>query len=91
MQNAQTPPGHRFQKTLKFAHFTHSMLLTSNISRDVMRLLANSAIFLPLETFPICAMHFLDEIFFFACAEKSLCSKKGLYVSTGFLIGKGCR
>jgi len=30
-------------------------------------------------------MYFLDEIFFSACAEKSLCSKKGLSASTGFL------
>jgi len=31
-------------------------------------------------------MYFLDEIFFSACAEKSLCSKKGLSASTGFLM-----
>jgi fido (protein-threonine AMPylation protein) len=31
-------------------------------------------------------MYFLDEIFFSVCAEKSLCSKKGLSASTGFLM-----
>src|SRR5258708_30899073 len=48
-------------------------------------LLANSAISLPPETFTIYAMHFLDEIFFCASAEKSPYSKKGLSVSTSFL------
>jgi hypothetical protein len=46
----------------------------------------NSTISLPPEAFPICAMYFLDEIFFSVCAEKSLCSKKGLSASTGFLM-----
>jgi hypothetical protein len=68
----------------KKTHQAKGFLCFSSAAGELGNLLAT-------RDFPIYALYFLDEIFFYACAEKNLCSKKGLYVSTGFLIGILCR